>query len=115
MSPDDAKFMPLLDDMMHHLHEHIEHESTQDMPALEGKLSLDISREIAVSFQRTKYIVPTRSHPAAPTEYYLENLAALLTTPLDLFRTWLNDYPDEKDLVAVRNEAVQRTMKETRG
>lgn len=117
MSPDNEKFMPLLDDLMDHLHEHIEHESSEDMPTLEGALPIGITHEIAKSFQRTKNIVPSRSHPAAPTEYYSENLAALLATPIDHFRNWFMgvEYPDEKDQAVARAEAVNRTLKETRG
>lgn len=79
------------------LHHHIEHEKTEDMPRLEKLLPREESEAIARSFQRTKNIVPTRSHPGAPTEYYLENLAALMAAPLDKFMDWMRDFPTEKD------------------
>jgi len=97
MTPTDPRFWPKLDTLMQVLHHHIEHEKTEDMPRLEALLSREESESIARSFQRTKNIVPTRSHPAAPTEYYLENLAALLTAPLDRLGDWMRDFPTEKD------------------
>lgn len=83
---------------MDNLHRHIEHEKNEDMPRLEGLLSRQESEAIAKSFQRTKGIVPTRSHPAAPTEFYAESIVGLLTMPIDRMRDWLRDFPDEKDV-----------------
>lgn len=97
MTPTDPRFWPKLDTLMQVLHHHIEHEKTEDMPQLENLLTREESESLAHSFQRTKNIVPTRSHPAAPTEYYLENLAALLAAPLDRLKDWLRDFPTEKD------------------
>lgn len=79
------------------LHHHIRHEREEDMPRLEKVLSREESEAIARSFQRTKNIVPSRSHPAAPTEYYAENLAALMATPIDRLQDWLRDYPTGED------------------
>jgi hypothetical protein len=83
---------------MGNLHHHIEHEKNEDMPRLEGLISRQESEAIARSFQRTKGIVPTRSHPAAPTEFYAESIVGLLTMPIDRMRDWLRDFPDEKDV-----------------
>lgn len=83
---------------MDNLHHHIEHEKNEDMPRLEGLISRQESEAIARSFQRTKGIVPTRSHPAAPTEFYAESIVGLLTMPVDRMRDWLRDFPDEKDV-----------------
>ena len=98
MTPLDSRFGPLLDTLMDNLHHHIEHEKNEDMPRLEGLISRQESEAIARSFQRTKGIVPTRSHPAAPTEFYAESIVGLLTMPIDRMRDWLRDFPDEKDV-----------------
>jgi hypothetical protein len=90
--------MPLLDTLMSDLHHHIEHEKNEDMPRLEGLISREESEAIGRSFQRTKGIVPTRSHPAAPTEFYAESIVGLLTMPIDRMRDWLRDFPDKKDV-----------------
>lgn len=97
MAPSDPKFMPLLDDLMEVLHHHIEHETDEDMPRIEGLLSQEESEALARSFERTKLIVPTRSHPGAPTEFYLENLAALMAAPMDKFQDWMRSFPTEED------------------
>ncbi|TVY32221.1 putative hemerythrin-like protein [Lachnellula subtilissima] len=84
LSPSDQKFTPLLEQLMHDLHTHIEHEKNEDMPRLEAKLSHEESEKIAKSFMRTKHFVPTKSHPGAPTFSSLaEGLAGLLAAPDD--------------------------------
>nr|POF14146.1 putative hemerythrin-like protein [Quercus suber] len=98
MSPSDPSFMLTLDILLQDLHHHIQHESEQDMPQLEKLLPRHESEAIARSFQRTKNIVPTRSHPAAPTEFYAESLAALLAAPIDRMRDWLRSFPDRDEL-----------------
>nr|POF27593.1 putative hemerythrin-like protein [Quercus suber] len=98
MSPADPKFMPTLDALLQDLHHHIQHESEEDMPRLEKLLSRPESEAIARSFQRTKNIVPTRSHPAAPTEFYAESLTALLAAPIDRMRDWLRTFPDQDEV-----------------
>jgi hypothetical protein len=98
MTPVDPKFMPLFEVLMDVLHHHIEHEKNEDMPRLEKLLSREESEGLARKFERTKGIVPTRSHPAAPTEYYMETLVGLLAAPIDRFTMWLRDFPDEKDV-----------------
>lgn len=97
MSPLDPTFMPKLDTLMDLLHHHIEHEKEEDMPRLEKLLSRDESEALARSFQRTKMIVPNRSHPSAPNTFVLESLAALVATPIDRFHAWMSDWPTEKD------------------
>ena len=98
MTPLDSRFGPLLENLMDNLHHHIEHEKNEDMPRLEGLISRQESEAIARCFQRTKGIVPTRSHPAAPTEFYAESIVGLLTMPIDRMRDWLKDFPDEQDV-----------------
>ena len=90
---------------MDDLHHHIEHESQEDMPRIEGILPREESEALARSFQRTKNIVPTRSHPAAPTEYYAENLVALMAAPIDRIQDWLRSYPTDTDRQRVDNDS----------
>ena len=97
MTPTDPRFWPKLDTLMDVLHHHVEHEKNEDMPRLEGILSREESEALARSFQRTKNITPTRSHPSAPTNYYFENLAALLAAPIDRFADLFRDFPDDQD------------------
>jgi hypothetical protein len=104
MTPVDPQFMPLLDTLMDLLHHHIEHEKEEDMPRLEGLLSREESEQLAASFERTKKIVPTKSHPGAPTSYYLELLTGLMAAPVDKFMDYLTkDFPDEQDKQEARS------------
>lgn len=98
MSPNDSQFMPLFDQLLHDLHTHIEHESNEDMPRLEKLLSREESRALANQFERTKIILPTRSHPSAPNKPYFENFAALLAAPIDRFADLLRAFPSESKL-----------------
>lgn len=97
MSPASEEFSPLLEQLMHDLHTHIEHEVNEDMPRLEEAMPLHESQALATKFARTKQMVPTKSHPGAPTgNFYIESLAGLLAAPLDKLRTLTDSFPDEK-------------------
>ncbi|KAL8766363.1 MAG: hypothetical protein Q9209_006833 [Squamulea sp. 1 TL-2023] len=98
LSPASSEFTPLLDRLMTDLHEHIKHESEEDMPRLEEKLSSEESHALARSFERTKMFTPTRSHPSAPNRPYFENFAAMLAAPIDRFKDLLASYPDKEEL-----------------
>ncbi|KAL8708417.1 MAG: hypothetical protein Q9220_006707 [cf. Caloplaca sp. 1 TL-2023] len=98
LSPSSDSFLPLLDRLMTDLHEHIKHESEEDMPRLEEKLSREESQALAQSFERTKIFTPTRSHPSAPNRPYFENFAAMLAAPIDRFKDLLSAWPDKEEL-----------------
>ncbi len=98
MSPDSSEFFPLLDRLVQDLHLHIEHESKEDMPRLEKMLSREESAALAQSFERTKMITPTRSHPSAPNRPYFENFAAFLAAPIDKAQDLLRSFPEDSKL-----------------
>ncbi|KAL9063749.1 MAG: hypothetical protein Q9161_009299 [Pseudevernia consocians] len=98
MSPDNKDFFPLLGTLMTDLHEHIEHESQEDMPRLEEMLTREESKSLANYFEKTKLILPTRSHPSAPNKPYFENFAAMLAAPIDKFMDLLRAFPEEGKL-----------------
>lgn len=102
MSPASDEFMPLLDTLLKDLHDHIAHESGEDMPRLEKILSREQSKELANHFERTKLITPTRSHPSAPNKPYFENFAAMLAAPIDKFSDLLRAYPSERKLEEIK-------------
>jgi len=82
---------------MDDLHRHIEHEKETDMPLLESSVSKAESERIALSFMRTKKLVPTKSHPDAPTNSPLtEGLVALLAAPVDKLKTLVQRFPEEE-------------------
>ena len=98
MSPDDRQFSPLLEQLLKDLHTHIEHESNEDMPRLEQLLSREESQDLASQFQRTKMILPTRSHPYAPNQPYFENFGAMLAAPIDKFADLLRSFPPDSQV-----------------
>ncbi len=98
LSPDDKDFSSLLETLMTDLHEHIEHESQQDMPKLEDILTREESKSLANYFEKTKLIVPTRSHPSAPNKPYFENFAGMLAAPIDKFMDLMRAFPEEGKL-----------------
>lgn len=97
LSPDDPKFAPLLEQLMHDLHTHIDHEKNEDMPRLEGAISDEVSAQLAQQFARTKLLVPTRAHPeTTPTSHWaIEGLAGLMHAPIDKIGDLLRSYPEE--------------------
>ncbi|KAI4198738.1 MAG: hypothetical protein LQ348_001986 [Seirophora lacunosa] len=105
LSPSSDTFSPLLDRLMTDLHEHIQHESEEDMPRLEGMLSREESQALAQSFERTKLITPTQSHPSAPNRPYFESFAAMLAAPIDRFQDLLKAWP-ESDEVAEKHRSM---------
>lgn len=95
LSPTDAKFSPLLEQLMTDLDQHIEHESQEDMPKLEAAISTEESEAIALQFARTKKIVPTRSHAETPTSHWaVEGLMGLMHAPVDKLRDLVRSFPD---------------------
>lgn len=89
-------------------HEHVEHESKVDMPAFEKILSRAESNALALQFQKTKRITPTRSHPSAPNKPYLENLAGLFAAPIDRLADWVRSFPEEEERRVPDEESTLR-------
>ena len=98
MSPGNKDFFPLLETLLTDLYNHIDHEKNEDMPRLEHILSREESRSLANYFEKTKLIIPTRSHPSAPNKPYFENFAAMLAAPIDKFMDLLRAFPEEGKL-----------------
>ena len=92
MEPDDQNFIPTIHALMKDLAEHIKEEEADEMPKLEKALPLGESDSLSTSFGRTKMLVPSRSHPSAPSKPPFETAIGLMTAPIDhisdLFRKW---------------------------
>ncbi|KAJ5700981.1 HHE domain protein [Penicillium malachiteum] len=89
---DDPRFMPTVAVLMDDLAAHVTHEEKIDLTNLEGAISEEESKRLALSFERTKHFVPTRAHPSAPDRPPYQTAIGLITAPLDylqdLFRKW---------------------------
>ena len=64
LSAGTEEYHKLIDDMMARLHHHNDDEEIKDLPALEAVISQESSKEAALSFKKTKKLVPTRLVPA---------------------------------------------------
>lgn len=86
MSAQDLEYIPQLKKLYQHLEDHIKEEEKDDLPALEKALTSEENRgsseSLAKSFSRTKMFVPSRSHPAAGENPYIEGPAGL---PIAIF------------------------------
>ena len=90
------EFIPTLKELMANLSQHIKEEEADDLPALEKAIkatdSLN-SGDLAKSFDRTKMLVPSRSHPSAPDRPPFETVVGLLATPIDRIGDLLRKFP----------------------
>lgn len=113
MGPDNKDFFPLLETLLTDLHEHIEHEKQEDIPRLEETLTREESKSLADYFEKTKLIIPTRSHPLAPNKPYFENFAAMLAAPIDKFMDLLRAFPEEGKLGDVSGSEAPAVVQKT--
>ncbi|PGH21413.1 hypothetical protein AJ80_03330 [Polytolypa hystricis UAMH7299] len=93
----DQDFYPKLEDIMTHLRQHMEEEEDEDLPSLESVLDNMESEEMSRKFERTKILVPTRSHPSAPTQPFFETVVGLLQAPIDRITDIMRKWPEEED------------------
>lgn len=115
MSPDDARFFPLVEKLEQDFKVHVKHEKEEDMPMLEERLTRKESNEMAKWWQRTKGITPTRSHPSAPNRPYAENLVGLLAMPIDKVGDWVRSFPEDDRMEEVTRTGRAMKKKSTTG
>lgn len=95
MKQSDPRFDDLLGILMEDFDRHIKDEETNDLPKLENALAVAESLTLAQEFERAKMFVPSRSHPAAPNKPPFENVAGLLTAPIDRLGDIFRRFPTE--------------------
>lgn len=92
LSSTDPQFVPTLKALMGELEHHFQQEESQDLVWLEEALSQADSEALTRSLDRTKMLVPSRSHPQAPSKPPFGTVVGLLTAPMDrvadIFRKW---------------------------
>lgn len=95
------EYVPRLQALYADLAQHIAEEEEFDLPVLEKALvqnsarGKELSESLAKTFERTKYFVPSRSHPAAGENPIFESVVGLLTTPIDKLGDMLRKFPEE--------------------
>ncbi|KAI1337884.1 hypothetical protein F5Y15DRAFT_417670 [Xylariaceae sp. FL0016] len=93
LSPTDPAFDDVLASLWDDLSQHIEEVEGHDIPALEAELSDQEATDLRISFDRTKMLAPTRSHPGSPGKPPFETVAALLAAPLDKVMDVFRKFP----------------------
>lgn len=98
MKAKDLEYVPQLKKLYKHLEQHINEEEKDDLPALERALASEENRgsseSLAKSFSRTKMFVPSRSHPAAGENPYIEGPAGLPVAIFDHIADLFRKFPD---------------------
>lgn len=92
---EDPKYVPKLNELWKSLSQHIKEEEKEDLPALEQALqnSKGESETLAKSFSRTKYFVPSRSHPSAGENPLFESVVGLMVAPIDKLADMFRKFP----------------------
>ncbi|KAI0459355.1 hypothetical protein F5B21DRAFT_499536 [Xylaria acuta] len=97
LKPKDGAYLPTLKRLFEDLQHHIKEEEENDLVKLEKQLSLTESKELSQSFEQTKMLTPTRSHPSAPNKPPFETVVGLMTAPMDKIRDFLfTKFPEKK-------------------
>ncbi|KAL7627184.1 hypothetical protein AAE478_003960 [Parahypoxylon ruwenzoriense] len=95
MKAEDPDFEPTFAKLLEDLQQHVKEEEVDDIPQLEAKLDDDQLQQLSKSFERTKLLVPTRSHPQSPKAPPFETAAALLNAPIDKVADIFRKFPRE--------------------
>jgi hypothetical protein len=95
LSPSDEEFEPTLKSLFKALDQHMQEEENDDLPNWEKELSEAESENLATSFVRTKWFIPTRSHPSAPARPPFETVAGLMAAPIDHLTDLFRKFPKE--------------------
>ncbi|KAK2765465.1 hypothetical protein FQN54_008319 [Arachnomyces sp. PD_36] len=88
-------FLTTIEGLMRDLRQHTKEEEEDDLPALERVLSVEESDELSKSFERTKMLTPTRSHPSAPDKPPFETVVGLMAAPIDHVADLFRKFPKE--------------------
>jgi hypothetical protein len=98
MKVDNPQYLPQLKKLYEHLEHHIKEEESDDLPALEKALASEqnkgSSESVAKTFSRTKMFVPSRSHPAAGENPYIEGPGGLPVAIFDHIADLFRKFPD---------------------
>jgi len=91
----DPEFLPVLKHLFGDLEQHIKEEEEDDLPKLEEAITAGDSASLAEEFERTKKLVPTRSHPSAPDKPPFETVVALMSAPIDKVMDIFRKFPKD--------------------
>ena len=92
----DPRFLPIITMLMDDLAAHVYKEEKVNLIKLENAITAEESERLALSFERTKFFVPTRAHPNAPDRPPYQTAVGLITAPLDYLQDVFRKWPDEE-------------------
>ncbi|KAK6837851.1 hypothetical protein PG987_006132 [Apiospora arundinis] len=105
---DDHNHVNKIKELWQALSQHIKEEEEKDLPELEQAIlnaeGEGDSEKLAKTFQRTKYFVPTRSHPSAGENPAFESVMGLMAAPMDKLADIFRKFPKEEDSLANWNK-----------
>ncbi|KAH9945531.1 hypothetical protein B0H21DRAFT_744802 [Amylocystis lapponica] len=108
LAPGSPAHHAALAEIMRALHHHNDDEEIKDLPLLERAIGQDASRDAALSFKKTKKLVPTRAHPSIPNKPPAETLLGLLEAPIDKIKDWFATFPEEEEMKGAKEELKTR-------
>ncbi|KAA1477197.1 hypothetical protein DENSPDRAFT_844389 [Dentipellis sp. KUC8613] len=108
LQPGSAEFHGVMTQMMEALHHHNDDEEINDLPLLEPAIGEEGSKEAALSFKKTKKLVPTRAHPSIPNKPPFETLLGLLEAPIDKIKDAFAAFPSEEEMSEAKEELKTR-------
>ncbi|KAI0901583.1 hypothetical protein F4806DRAFT_490059 [Annulohypoxylon nitens] len=95
LEADDPEFEPTFRSLLSNLQRHAKEEEEHNLPQLESQLDNDSLLKLSKSFERIKFLAPTRSHPSAPNVPPFETAAALLSAPIDKIADIFRKFPKQ--------------------
>ncbi|KXJ91590.1 hypothetical protein Micbo1qcDRAFT_234062 [Microdochium bolleyi] len=99
MKPDNDQFKTKLEGLYSKFQNNVKNLEEDTIQKLEKSMSLTQSKELCLSYERTKNLAPTRSHPNAPNSSVgFETASPLLTAPLDKLRDLFRTFPENADI-----------------
>lgn len=107
LSIQDREFDRIMISTQSSLVEHMLKEEQEQLPEFERVSTQEEIQKVLKKFERRKRIVPTRSHPNAPVNPYLESLVGLLAAPIDKLKDMFSDFPEKEDVKNVAKRADQ--------
>ncbi|KAI5917409.1 hypothetical protein F4810DRAFT_717742 [Camillea tinctor] len=93
LSPGDQSFMPMFESLYSNLLKGDMEEEALEAKQLEEHIDESESLSLSKSFDRTKLLAPTRSHPSAPSKSSFESAVVMLATPIDKIADIFRKFP----------------------
>ncbi|KAI0826677.1 hypothetical protein BC628DRAFT_1320071 [Trametes gibbosa] len=108
LQPGSEEYHTLVTIMMKSLHHHNDDEEIKDLPMLEPIIGEQASKDAALSFKKTKKLVPTRTHPSIPNQPPFETLLGFLEAPIDKIKDYFTSFPTSEEMQGAKEELKHR-------